>query len=91
LDSRRVGRPPHDPAERIDFTHDSTLGDSPDRRVTGHLTYGLEILGKQESSRTTSGGESGSLGAGVSAAYDNDVVIHSPVPYSVTPASSQLA
>jgi len=80
LNSSPVGRPTHHPSQRVDFADDSALGNPTDRRVAGHLSYGLEVLGQQESSSSPPSGEGGCFGTGVAAAdYDDVILVHVPM------------
>jgi hypothetical protein len=51
-----VGGPAHHTTESIYLSHNGPLGDPTDGRIAGHLAYRLEVLGQQESTRTTTPG-----------------------------------
>jgi hypothetical protein len=74
LDARTIGGPPHHPAKRIDLAHNGAFRNPSDRWIAGHLPYGLEILGQEESSRTTACGKRRRLSASVPTTYDDHIV-----------------
>jgi hypothetical protein len=76
LNAGGVGGSPHDAAECIYLAHHGALGNPAYGGIAGHLTDCLEILRKQECSRAAPPGECCGLRTGVSAADDDDVVIH---------------
>jgi transcriptional antiterminator Rof (Rho-off) len=43
LDADRIGDLAHDPAERIDFADQVSLGDAADRRIAGHLRNQVDV------------------------------------------------
>jgi hypothetical protein len=51
-----VGGPAHHTTKSIYLSHNGPLGDPTDGRIAGHLAYRLEVLGQQESPRTTAPG-----------------------------------
>jgi hypothetical protein len=51
-----VGGPAHHATESIYLSHDGSFGNPTDGRIARHLAYGLEVLGQQESTRTTTPG-----------------------------------
>src|SRR6185369_4067348 len=73
LDHRQVSRLAHNPAESIDFTHDSALGYSANGRIAGHLPDGFECTGDETDACAESSCGSCGLGTGVSGANDNYV------------------
>src|SRR5918994_1426667 len=74
LNARKVGGSAHDAAESIDLAHHCALGNSPDRGVAGHLSYGLKILGEQEGPRTAARRKRSRFRSGVTSA-DNDYIV----------------
>jgi hypothetical protein len=51
-----VGGPAHHATESIYLSHNGSLGNPTDGRIARHLAYRLEVLGQQESTRTTTPG-----------------------------------
>jgi hypothetical protein len=79
LDPRQVGGPSHDSAERIHLAHHGSFGNPANGWIARHLPDGLEILGQQEGVRASPGRERRGFGAGMAAAYDDDIVsFHKP-------------
>lgn len=64
----------HFATERVDFASQVAFGETADGGVAGHLTDGVEIDGKEESSASHAGSSEGGLDAGVAGA-ENDYVI----------------
>jgi hypothetical protein len=73
LDHRQIGSSSHNSAERVHFAHNGALGDTPDRRITGHLAYCLETAGDKPDTGAESRGSNGRLGPSVASAYDDHI------------------
>src|SRR5262249_23470645 len=77
LDTRLVRGDRHGAAERIYLFDEVSFSNTPDRRIAGHLTEGLEIVGQQQGLATGPGRGERRLGAGVTAADHDDVELSS--------------
>jgi hypothetical protein len=73
LDTGSISRLGHRAAERIDLLDQVTFADAADGWVAAHLPEGLDALRQQQRAGTHARRGQGSLGAGVSAAYHDDV------------------
>ncbi len=73
LDARAVRGPRHRAAERVDLPDQMTLADAADRRVAAHLAQRLDVLREQQRARAEASRGERCLGAGVAAAYHDDV------------------
>src|SRR2546430_2477849 len=74
LDAGAVSRPGHGAAQRVDLAHQVSLADAADGRIATHLAQGLDALSQQQRARSHACGGEGRLGAGMTAADDDDVV-----------------
>jgi hypothetical protein len=74
LDTGSVCDPPHQPVQRIDFPDEVAFAEPPDRWIAGHLANSRERMGHQRRVRTHPRRGSRSLGPGVPAADNDDVV-----------------
>src|SRR5881398_2310586 len=74
LDAGAVSRPGHGAAQRVDLAHQVSLADTADGRIATHLAQGLDALSQQQRARSHACGGEGRLGAGMTAADDDDVV-----------------
>ena len=63
----------HRAAERVDFLDQVALADAADRRVAAHLPERLDALRQQQRARAHARRGQGGLGAGMAAAYNDDV------------------
>ena len=73
LDAGAVGGERHRAAQRIDLADQVTLADAADCRVAGHLTDGVDVVGQQQRAAPHTGRGECRLGAGMAAAYDDDI------------------
>jgi hypothetical protein len=71
---------PHDAAQCIDFPHDSAFRNPTYGGIARHLSYGFEILSKEEGSGSAPSGKSRGLRPGMAAAdHYHIITIHSPL------------
>jgi hypothetical protein len=73
LNSGNIRGPAHDASERIDLSHNRTLGNSADGRIAGHLTNCFEILSQQKGLGAAARGQGSGFGSCVTATDDDDV------------------
>jgi hypothetical protein len=73
LQRGEVGRPPHDPAERVHLPHDRPLRDAADGRIARHLADRLERARDERDARAEPRRGDGRLRSGVSGADDEHV------------------
>ena len=73
LDAGTIGRLRHRAAERVDLLDQMTLADAADRRVAAHLPERLDALRQQQRAHAHARRGQSGLGAGVTAAYNDDV------------------
>jgi len=73
LDTAAIRRPAHHPVEGVDFTDQMPLAQPANRRVARHLPNGRKLVGHQRRPSAEPRSGSGSLGAGMPTANDNDV------------------
>ncbi len=74
LDAGAVDGAPHDPVEGVDLAHQMALAETADGGVAGHLADGVGPVGHQQGRGAHARGRRRSLGAGMAAADDDDVV-----------------
>ncbi len=83
LNADRVGDFAHHAAQRIDFAHQMTLGNSADRGIAGHLRDQVEIQRKQRGAQAHAGTRHGGFAACVAGADDDEIVLfregHRPI------------
>jgi hypothetical protein len=70
-----VGRARHRAAERIDLARQVALADAADRRVAAHLAQRFDVVRQEQRARAHARGREGGLGAGVTAADDDDLEV----------------
>ena len=73
LDAALVRGQRHRAAKRVHLFDQMALADAADRRVAGHLTQGLDVVGEQQGLAAHPGRGQRSLGAGMAATDDDDV------------------
>jgi len=73
LDPGRVCGTGHGAAERIDLPHQVSLADTADGRVAAHLPERFDVLSQEQRARTHASGRQRRLGAGMTAADDDDI------------------
>ncbi len=73
LDAGFVGRRCHGAAQRIDLANQMALADTADRRIAAHRPERVEVVRQQQCVRTRPGCGKRGLGAGVTAADDDDI------------------
>ena len=73
LDTGFVGGRCHRPAQRIDLADQMALADAANRRIAAHRPERVEVVGQQQRVRTRPRRGKRSLGAGVTAADDDDI------------------
>jgi hypothetical protein len=78
VDSRGIGSPPDQPIENVYFTDKMPLTHTANRRIAGHGTELMAIIGDQSRVSTRAGSSSSSLAPSMTAANHNYVkVMHS--------------
>lgn len=73
LDACFVGCRRHSTTQGVNLFHQMPLADAANRRVTGHLAQRFDAVGQQKRARADTGRRKRSLGAGVTAADNNDI------------------
>jgi hypothetical protein len=73
LDTGPVDRTRHGTTQGVDLAGEVPLADAADGGVAGHLADGVQVLGQQKCPRTGPRRREGRLGAGVTAAHNDDI------------------
>ena len=78
LDTREVGRSPHQPIERVDFPDEMPLAEPANGGIARHRAHRAEAMGDEGRARTHAGAGSRCLAAGMSAPDDDHIesVLH---------------
>jgi hypothetical protein len=74
LNPREIGCSAHYSAKRIDFAHDGSLGNSPDRWIARHLTDRLEMLSQEQRARSAASRQRRGFDACMASSDHDDVV-----------------
>ena len=74
LDAGVVGGQRHDAAERVNLAHQMAFPQPANRRIATHLPYGLDVVRQRQRPGAGSRRRQRRLGAGVTAADDDDIV-----------------
>src|SRR5271168_5240822 len=75
LNARLIGGARHGAPERVDFLHQMSFTDTPDRGVAAHLSQGLEVMRQQQRAGSHPRGCECRFGTGMTAADDDDFVL----------------
>jgi hypothetical protein len=76
LDAGLIGSFGHDPAERIDLTHEMALAKTANRRVARHDTNRGLVMRDQCGARASAGGSGGCLASRMPTPDDDDIEAH---------------
>jgi len=76
LDRGPIRYPSHLSPQGIDLLDEMALPDSPDGRGAGHVGYGIQVDGKEQSAAAHPGSGEGCFTAGMSRPHHNDVILH---------------
>jgi len=74
LNTGRIGNPPHQAVECIDFPHEMAFAKTADRGVTGHDADRVSSMCHQRGARAQACGRGRGLAAGMAATYNDHII-----------------
>lgn len=73
LDPAKIDGARHDPAECVNFPDQVSLADPADRRITGHVSQRIDIVGQQQGVHAHAGCRCCCFGSGMTATDDDHI------------------